>query len=65
MSDHELRLEALRALELATTGNFKGQEELAQRQRRSNDDHLGIIRAAVSRSYTVAPPATSLKANRS
>lgn len=36
-------------------GNFKRQEELAELQRRSNDDHLGIIRAAVSRSYIVAP----------
>ena len=41
------------------SGKFASTPELQKLQRDSNDANLGVIRAAVSRSYTVVPCLTS------
>lgn len=53
VGDHEVRSDALKELEVSMTGNFGKKSELYKVQRESNDKNLGILRAAVSRSYTV------------
>ncbi|CAK9084248.1 Kinase D-interacting substrate of 220 kDa [Durusdinium trenchii] len=53
VADYEMRFDALKAMERSMSGNFEKKPELQKVQRESNDASLGVIRAAVSRSYTV------------
>lgn len=51
--DAEMRTDAMRALEVCMTGKFNNTAEYRKLQRDSNDSNLGIVRAAVSKSFTV------------